>query len=154
MVSGMESSFDPRQDLVDAERAAAAPYLDYPPTPAWFAPAVGLWAGALVAVLGLDSHALRLASIAVLIAVELLFLGWYRRKRGVMPRLRHAPPEIAREMRWYGVGVLVLVVVVVGTFLVSTLAAVVLTMLLVTAGLAAYERRYERAAAATRARLA
>ena len=91
----MESFSDPRQDLADAERAAAAPYVDYPKTPAWYPPAVGVWAAALVAVLGVDGHTLRSAGLAVLIVVEVLFLASYHRKRGVMPNLGGAPREIA-----------------------------------------------------------
>jgi len=154
MVSVMESFSDPRQDLADAERAAAAPYVDYPKTPAWYPPAVGVWAAALVAVLGVDGHTLRSAGLAVLIVVEVLFLAWYRRKRGVMPNLRGAPREIAREMRWYVVGALVVVAAVVAALTVTSLLAVAVALVLVTAGVAAYERRYEVAAARTRDRLA
>jgi hypothetical protein len=71
-----------------------------------------------------------------------------------MPSLRNAPPEIAREMRWYVVGAVVVLIAVLGVYAISTAAAVVAAALLVTAGLAVYEQRYARAAAATRARLA
>ena len=47
----METTPDPYQQLAEAERAAAAPYVDYPPTPAWYAPAVGAWSAAVVAAL-------------------------------------------------------------------------------------------------------
>ena len=71
-----------------------------------------------------------------------------------MPSLRQVPQEIRREMsrflararrrrgrRRHGLADA------------APLAAVALTFVLVTAGLAVYERRYARAAAATRARL-
>jgi hypothetical protein len=154
MVSVMESFSDPRQDLADAERAAAAPYVDYPKTPAWYPPAVGIWAAALVAIIGVDDHTVRSAGLVGLIVLEVLFLAWYRRKRGVMPNLRGAPREIAREMRWYVVGALVVVAVAGAAFTVSSLLAAAVALVLVTAGVAVYERRYEVAAARTRDRLA
>jgi hypothetical protein len=154
MVSVVESDFDPRRDLAEAERAAAAPYVDYPRTPTWYPPAVGVWAAALVAVLGVEGHTLRSAGLAALLVLEALFLAWYRRKRGVMPNLRGAPREIAREMRWYVVGAVVVVAVVGGAFAVSSLLAAAVALVLVTVGVAAYERRYEAAAARTRDRLA
>jgi hypothetical protein len=156
MLSIMESTPDHRQDLAAAERAAAAPYVDYPPTPAWYPAAVGAWAAALVGALTLlDRHpVLRGVVLVSLVAVEGGFFAWYRSYRGTMPSLRHAPTEISREFRWYSLGLVVVVALVAGTaLLVSQVAAVVLTFLLVTAGAASYERRYARAAEATRARL-
>ncbi len=154
MVSDMESYSDPRQDLADAERAAAAPYVDYPPTPAWYPPAVGVWAGALVGVMGLDADALRYVSLAVLIGLEVLFIAWYRRKRGVNPSLRRAPREIAREMRLYAGWAVLVLLAVLCAYAIDLVLAVVLATVLVTVGLTVYERRYARAAAATRTRLA
>ncbi|MEO5710905.1 MAG: hypothetical protein ABIQ59_13930 [Nocardioidaceae bacterium] len=150
----MESFSDPRQDLADAERAAAAPYVDYPPTPVWYPPAVGVWAGALVAVMGVDTDALRYASLAVLIGLEVLFIAWYRRQRGVTPSLRRAPREIAREMRLYAVWAVLVLLAVLGAYALNLVLAVVTATVLVTVGLTVYERRYARAAAATRTRLA
>ena len=157
MLSTMESSPDHRQDLAAAERAAAAPYVDYPPTPTWYPSAVGAWSAALLAALTLlDRHpVLRVVALVSLVAVEGAFFAWYRGYRGTMPTLRHAPAEINEEFRRYWLGLLVIVGLIAGTALfVSQVAAVGLTFLLVSAGAAAYERRYARAAEATRARLA
>jgi nicotinamide riboside kinase len=56
-------------------------------------------------------------------------------------------------MRWYVVGAVVVVAVVGGAFAVSSLLAAAVALALVTVGVAAYERRYEVAAARTRERL-
>ena len=155
MVSDMEST-SPGQQLAAAERAAAAPYVDYPPTPRWYPPVVGAWSAALVAALTmLDGHpVLRGLTLVVLVALEGVFLGWYRVHRGTMPSLRHAPREIDAEFRRYLVGVVVVVgAVVAAALLLPDVVAPVLALVLVTAGAAAYERRYARAAEATRARL-
>lgn len=156
MVSTMETTPDPRQQLEEADRAAAAPYVDYPRTPTWYAPAVGAWSAALVAVLAArNSHpVLSVALVLALVAAEVGFIAWYRTKRGTMPSLRHVPPEIRSEMTRYVVGlVVVMAAVLAAAVLLSWVVAAVLAFVLVTAGLTAYERRYARAAAATRARL-
>jgi hypothetical protein len=155
MVSGMESS-SARQDLAAAERAAAAPYVDYPATPRWYPPVLGAWTAALVAALTmLDGHpVVRGAVLVALVAMEGGFFGWYRVYRGTMPSLRHAPREINDELRRYVVVVVLMAgAVVAAALLLPDGVAPVLAFMLVTAGAAAYERRYARAAEATRARL-
>ncbi len=157
MVSGMETTPDPRQQLAEAERAAAAPYVDYPPTPRWYAPAVGAWSAALLAVVTTRTshHVLAIVMLASLLAAEGAFFAWYRAKRGTMPSMRQVPTEIRAEMWRYLVGLAVVVAAVAAAVvLASWVVAAVVTFVLVTAGLTVYERRYERAAAATRARLA
>jgi hypothetical protein len=90
----------------------------------------------------------------VLIGLEVAFFTWYRRYRGTSPTLRNAPPEIAREMRLYFVGVaVVLVAVVVSALVLSAIVAAAAAFVLVTAGLLVYERRYEAAVREIRARL-
>jgi hypothetical protein len=152
----MESTPDHADTLAAAERAAAAPYVDYPATPSWYPPAVGAWTAALVAALTLlDDHpVLRVVSLLSLVAVEGAFFAWYRSYRGTMPTLRHAPTEINREFKWYFLGVsLVVAAIAAAALWVSGLLATLLAFVLVSAGAQAYERRYARAAAATRARL-
>ena len=52
----MESDVSPQEALAAAERATASVWTDYPPTPAWYYPAVGAWAAALAyAITGVDS---------------------------------------------------------------------------------------------------
>ncbi len=156
MLSTMESMSDPRRALAAAERAAAAPYVDYPVLRGWYPLAVGLWSAALVASLTLlDSHeVVRQPLVVALLLAEGLFVAWYRRRRGASPSLRGVPPEIAREMALFVVGVvLVLVCVAVVGLVAGALAGVVTTFVLVTAGVAAYERRYAAAAEVVSRRL-
>jgi hypothetical protein len=156
MVADMESDPDPRQLLAEAERAGAAPYVDYPPTPAWFAPVVGAWAAAMVLTIGAmgDRPLVAVPVLIVLIALEGGFFAWYRRYRRTNPSLTNAPPEIAVAMRRYAVGVVVVLAACVVAYVVAgpVLAAGV-AFVTVTIGLVLYERQYAEAAAATRERL-
>ena len=128
------------------ERAAATPFLDHPPAPAWYCPAAGAWSAALV---------LALAGLAGRPALAVpAFLGWFRRRWGTWPRLRAAPPEIARAMRGYAVGaVAVIGAVVAAAVLVHPAAGAGVALVGVTTGLWVYERAYARAADAVRRRL-
>ncbi|MDA0185218.1 hypothetical protein OJ997_33245 [Solirubrobacter phytolaccae] len=153
----MESSSEARSALAVAERASAAPYIDYPPTPAWYAPSVGAWVALLVlAGYGASNRpAIFVPLVLVLVAAECAFLAWYRRYRQTMPSMRGAPPEINAAFRRYAVGLVA--VVAIGVFLylvVSPYVAAAAAFGLVTAGLALYERHYANAAAAARTRLA
>jgi hypothetical protein len=152
----MESDPDPRQLLAEAERAGAAPYPAYPPTPAWFAPAVGIWAAAMVLVIpGMSDRPLVAVPILfVLIGAEGAFFAWYRRYRRTSPSLTGAPPEIAGAMRRYAVGVVVVVAACTVAFVLGgPLVSAVVAFVTVTSGLLLYERQYAAAAAATRQRL-
>ncbi|WP_203712085.1 hypothetical protein [Asanoa siamensis] len=154
----MESG-EVREQLAAAERGAAAPYVEYPPTPWWYAPVVGLWAAGMVGAFTWwrESVALFLGSLAVLILLEVLFLTWMRRRHGAlpMPGKGTPPPEIAVLWRRYFGSLVVVVLVVAGGWLLGGVpVAAALAFVLVTAGLAVYERRYAKAAAAVRARLA
>lgn len=138
-----------------AERAAAAPHLDYPPTPWWYFPAVGAWAALFVYAMGAlwDSAAL-VPVMVVLLGSEAAFFGWYRAYRGTWPRLRGAPREIATVMRGYFVGLALIVAAVAAVVVVAgAVAGAAAAFVAVTAGLVLYERRYEAAATATRERL-
>ncbi|WP_244931609.1 hypothetical protein [Nocardioides sp. W7] len=154
----MESDrLDPQQARRIAERAEAAPYIDYPPTPWWYAPAAGLWAGALILLIGLaqDRRVLALVGLLALVALEGAFLAWYSRYHGALPSLRHAPAEFRPAFVRYGVGVAVVLALVVGSWLLAgAIAAAVVAGVAVTVGLVLYERTFARAAARTRARLA
>ncbi|MET0323718.1 MAG: hypothetical protein ABW219_00750 [Ilumatobacteraceae bacterium] len=152
----MESDRDPRQLLAEAERASAAPYIDYPPTPGWYAPAVGAWAAAMVLTIGAmgDNKLVAVPVLIVLIALEGAFFAWYRHYRKVNPTLTNAPPEIAGAMRRYAVGVVVVVAACILAFVLGgAIVSAVVAFVTVTVGLLLYERRYAAAAAATRQRL-
>jgi hypothetical protein len=156
MVAVMESDQDPRQLLAEAERASAAPYIDYPPTPGWYAPVVGVWAAAMVLTIGgmSDHKVVAVPILIVLIALEGAFFAWYRRYRQTNPTLTHAPPEIAAAMRRYAVGVVVVVAACTLAFvLAGAIVSALVAFVTVTGGLILYERQYEAAAAVTRQRL-
>ena len=83
----MESPTDPVGALREHERAAALPYIEYPPTPAWYPPAVGAWAALFLAcflylwrepdrVLGVDPRLAFSACMVGLIALEVGFFTW------------------------------------------------------------------------------
>ena len=96
----MES--DAREQLQIIERAAAAPYVNYPATPWWYSPLVGLWAAAMIGTFTWwrESTALFAASLAILIALEGAFIAWIQRRHGALPMPgRGTPPaEIGRAM--------------------------------------------------------
>ena len=157
MVSNMESD-EARQQLGIALRAEAAPYIDYPPTPWWYFPAVGAWAAGMIGAFTWwrSNVAMFLGVLAALIAVELVFIAWMRRRHGALPMPgRGTPPrEIAAAWRGYAAGLLAVAVAVALTWwLAGTPVAAGVAFVLVTAGLVMYERRYASAAAKVRSRL-
>jgi hypothetical protein len=158
MVSGMES-IEARDHLLILERGAAAPYVLYPPTPWWYAPAIGAWAAAFIAsfVWFRVNGALYFAALAILLSMEALFLVWMRRRHGALPMPGHGKPpaEIAVVWRGYFVGLAVVALVVAAVWWAGGVAAAApVAFVLVTAALALYERRYAAAAARVRDRLA
>jgi hypothetical protein len=157
-VSDVESElYDPAEARRIAERAEAAPYVDYPPTPGWYAPAGGAWAAAYVALLGLrEAHgAWLVVGLVLLVAMLGAFLSWYQRYHGAFPSMRRAPREFRRAFVAYGIGLVVVVVAIAGAWLLIGHAAAAVTAFVVVAlGLALYERAYAAAARRTRERLA
>jgi hypothetical protein len=164
MVSIMETDATPQEALAAAERATASVWTDYPPTPAWYFPAVGAWGAVLVyAISGVDSSAVQVPVILGLVALSGGFMGWYQRYRGAMPKLTSAPPEFRRAiLAFFAVyavliavyAVLIAAVGVVGFALDLPLAAAAGTFVVATAGLYVYEKAYESAARRTKDRLA
>lgn len=156
MLSDMESDFDGRQALLDAQRAAAAPYVDYPRLPAWYPPAAGLWGTAFTAtqLFLRDEQPVFFVVLSALVAIEVAFMVRQRRSRGTMPSMRGVPQELRWTFAYFALGVVaVLGAVIAGCVWLPAPFALVLTFVLVTAGVAAYERQYATAAAAVRARL-
>ena len=156
----METNQDEvRRALLVAERAAAAPYIDYPPSPAWFAPVTGLWFAALVGVFTWwrESVAVFVVGLGLLLALEAGYLTWMRQRHGAlpMPGTGTPPAEIGRVWRGYfaGCGV-VLALVALVWWQVGVLPAAATTFVLVTSGLVWYERAYVAAAGVVRERLA
>ncbi|GAA4693659.1 hypothetical protein [Nocardioides nanhaiensis] len=142
-----------RESLRAAERAEAAPWIDYPPTPAWYPVSVALWAAALTMSFAIESTPVRLVVVFALVGLELGFIVWYRRYRGTMPAGK-VPPELARP--FYGFMAANLAIAG-GALLIartSTVwAAAIFVFVVVIPSLVWYERSYARAAARTRARL-
>jgi hypothetical protein len=156
-VSAVESTYA-RTRLAVAERAAAAPYVDYPPTPWWYAPVIGAWTAAVLGtfVWWRENAGLFIAALLVLIALELLFVSWMKRRHGALPVPgRGRPPaEIAAVWRGYMLGVAAIALLVALAWVLGgTLIAAGSAFVLVTAGLIGYERRYAVAAAQVRSRL-
>jgi hypothetical protein len=149
----MESD-EMREALREADRAEAAPWTDYPPTPRWYPPAVGVWAALVtLAVTEMDGR-LGLPAVLALIAVELAFVRWYVRYRGgVMPTGR-APREFRRAIVWFVAGALVAVLgALVLVVTVDRWAGAAFALVAATATIAWYERAYADAARRTRERL-
>ena len=100
----METPLDPAAQLLEQERAAALPWLEYPRTP-WFPLAGGLWAAAMLAAfLYLWRDPWMIPVLAVLVALEAGFFSWYRRRRGTSPSLRSAPSEFRPAFTGYVAG--------------------------------------------------
>ncbi|WP_155371445.1 hypothetical protein [Catellatospora vulcania] len=151
-------SYDLAEQLKAAERGAAAPYVDYPPTPWWYAPSVGAWVAAMIGAFTWwrENTGAFVGSLALLLAVEALFIVWMRRRHGAlpMPGKGTPPAEIAGVWRGYAIALPVIALLVAAAWWLGGVpAAAVAAFVLVTAGLAVYERRYALAAAETRARL-
>ena len=156
MLSIMESKDELREQERVAQRAEAAPYVDYPSTPWWYMPAMGLWA--LVATVVMTRHdnpqAVRICGEVALIGAAFALVGWQRRIRGVWPTGK-APAEIRRVMGWFIVGAVVVIAAVLGVRAwLGVWVAASVAFVIVTAAVTWYEAAYARAAAAVRERLA
>jgi hypothetical protein len=147
---------DSKLQLDLAERASVAPYVDYPPTPRWYAPAVGLWAAGMAFVLAnmSDNKSFAVPALVVLLVIEVAFMRWYRNYMGTMPNYENAPAEIRRELWRYAVGVVVaFAAICAGLYFGGALAGAIVAFSTVTIGLTVYERRYAAAAKQTKQRL-
>ena len=118
ILSVMESVHEAQAALAVSERASAAPYVDYPPTPKWYPFAVGAWCALMVLALhGLStSTAVFVPIILVLVAAEGAFIAWYRRYRKTMPTMRNAPREINAAFKRYFAGCVVVLAVCVAVY--------------------------------------
>ncbi len=94
----MESNEEYAAAARAADRAEAAPWVDYPATPAWYPPVVGLWAAALTASAASLEGVWRAVAVLGLVGIELGFIERYRRYRGTMPAGR--PPRELNRAIW------------------------------------------------------
>lgn len=141
--------------LREADRAAAAPYVDYPPTPVWYPLAVGLWCAAFVLCWTLDGPAFAVVMVTLL-AAQILFVRWASRRHGALPdpTKGEPPAEIARQYRLFFISAAaVAVLTLVLSWAAAPAVAAPVVFVLVTAGLWHYERTYAVAAAQVRDRL-
>ncbi|BCJ69687.1 hypothetical protein [Polymorphospora rubra] len=155
----MESKEEISAHLRVAERAAAAPYVDYPKDPWWSVPAIGLLAVLFV----LGTHVQLRTDLPSLVGVLLnlsvggsgiAYYWWQRRRRGTMPQ-GDAPREVSRVMWAFIVGaVLVCAVLLLLAAVAPLWLALPAAFLLVSASMLWYGRAYEEAAAQVRNRLA
>lgn len=141
------------------ERAEAAPYVQTRPSPRWAAPLCGVWFAAYVGAFTFWREN-QLAFIVVMLGLSAgmgAFAGWLARRYGAfpMPGRGTPPPEIRREYRRYGVGVVgIALIVAILMWRVGVPTAAGAAFALVTAGVSLFQARYERAAAVVRKRLA
>ena len=153
----MEST-SPEEQLRAIERGEAAPYISYPPTPWWYSPMVDAWAAAFVGAFAWwrVNGPLFIASLVVLTALEVVFIGWLKRRHSALPWPGYGrpPAEIASVWRGYAAGLVVVAAAVgVSWWLGGVPAGAAVAFVTVTGGLALYERRYAQAAARVRERL-
>ncbi|CAI9407360.1 hypothetical protein [Nocardioides sp. T2.26MG-1] len=142
-----------RRALHEADRAEAAAWTDYPPTPRWYPPATGLWAAGLTLVFGgLDGSARALALLA-LVVVEVGFIRWYTGYRGGMWPTGRPPREFRPAIAWLLGALAVVVAAALASATVSLGAAALLVAVAVTLLVARYERAYADAARRARERL-
>ena len=147
-----------REQLRAVERAAAAPYLNYPKNPWWVVPAFGALASLFILGVHLSkrsdlSNALWTALMALVAISAWGYTWWQYRRWGAAPAGK-APREVNRAMWWFVAGA---VVVAVALLLLADRAPLWLGMptafVLTSAGVFWFGRAYARAAARVRERL-
>lgn len=154
MLSDVESNREAAEALRQAERAAAAPYIDHPPTPIWYPPAIGLWAALFCLAMAIPpDSSLRAPALGVLVLADLGLVAWYRRHRGVWPRGR-APEEIRKVLTAFIAGAVVVIGLLgVTLWLLTPWVAAVVALVVVPPVVSWYERAYAAAARRARVRL-
>lgn len=142
-----------RQALREAERAEAAPWTDYPPTPRWYPPATGLWAGALILALGGLHDSTRSLAVLALLVVELAFIRWYTRYRGGMWPTGRPPREFRPAIAWLLAGIVLILAGALALPVVSLAVSALFVAVVTTAVVGRYEAAYAAAARRARERL-
>lgn len=153
MLAGMESNQEATLALAEAERAAAAPWIEYPPTPRWYPFAVGLWAAAYCLSFAIPDGMLRTLVLLPLIISEFWFIIWARKYRGVWPNGK-PPIEIRALLIKFVIGaVLVVGLGALAIWLVGPWVSAIYAVVVVTLTVAWYERAYAVVADRARKRL-
>ncbi len=166
MVADMETAprpdeaFDAAQQVLELERAEAAPYVVYPQYPRWLTWVYPLSVGAYFAILigaggYRDQHFLFILTMALLVVAAAAGFGALAALRGTWPRLsKTAPPEIRAEQRRFLVAAVVVGLgLLVVTWQRGTVTGAATALVVVSGGVAWYEARYARAARVVRERL-
>lgn len=156
----MESN-EIREQLRLAERAAAAPYVDYPKDPWWHMPLLSLTSPIFAYMLYTMLHGtttsrstISFPAVASL-GIALIIILHQRKRRGALPSGGKAPAELTRVLRWYAVGGITLAVSVIALALTTPLyVSVPVAWVLSLGGIYWFGRAYERAAEQVRERLA
>lgn len=161
MVSYMESteSPTPTQLLLDAERAAAAPFIDYPQVPILYPVGVGAWftlLAASYAYQGAGRTSFSLMAICAAVGTLAFWANWYRKLWGTWPHMWQAPREIKQAYLTYLGLVAMSALIIIGTFVLGPTALALVVTFVLTAGVTwLYEKViYPTAAARVRERLA
>lgn len=133
----------PLDPAAERHQSGPAPHLDRSPVPAWYPPAAGSTAAALLAAVLFGRHHAVLAVLGALAALccgAVLFTA-YRRQRGARPAWRTASKELREALRTYllGLGVAVCVVIAAARSLPAAVATV-LVFVVVTVAAALFER--------------
>lgn len=156
----MESN-EIREQLRLAERAAAAPYIDYPKDPWWqflllslVLPIFALLLNTLVNGSTTMRSLLALQSLAIT-GITLAVVLSQRKRRGALPSGGKAPAELRRVFRWYFVGASALTLAVSALALTTPLyVSMPVAWALSLFGIAWFGMAHERAAVRIRERLA
>lgn len=142
-----------REAMLEADRAAAAPWVEYPPTPRWWPYLFAAWTLVFALNIGYVDGLPQALGTLLLAIVMGVVTGWQRLRRGTYPTGR-GPRELRASFVYLivGAGVIALVAwltsMTVAPWL-GAIAAAILAFFLITT----YERVYERAAEQIRARL-
>ncbi len=143
-----------RRQLHEIERGEAASWVVYPPTPAWWPVAYGIWAAAFALVVGLLEGGAKSLSQLGLICLVGVMAVWDRRRRGTYPTGR--PPRALNGpiLRMVAGAVAVAVAAWVAGELVGVWPAAAVAGLGAWAVVTFYEREYAAVAADIREGLA
>lgn len=150
----MENNDEMRAQLRAAERAEAAPYVDYPEDPRWAAPAFGGLALLLALTASLHDRPVFSSLLSMLVVLSVMgYVIWQRRRRGTQPSGK-APREISQVIWGFVAGAIVIGFALLSLGYSAPLwLALPVAFVVGTAGLLWFGRAYDRAAARVRERL-
>ncbi len=133
-------------ELAELKELEMTGFVEAAKDPLWVWPIIGLLAGFFLASFGIGSALISvLATFGYVLGVTLL-VGTVVRRRGIQPRLSNLPGALKRVFVFYGLGVFVVVVTVLGiAFIVNFIVAGIVAFLLTTIGGIWYHVRWREA---------